>query len=131
MPQVSILDGRHHPVVVVGGGQAGLATSWQLTDRGLDHLVLEADRVGNEWREHRWDSFCLVTPNWQCRLPGFPYSGAEPNGFMLKDEIVRYLEDYVRFFQPPLREGISATRLQARAKGGFDVATTAGDCFAE
>ena len=123
--------GSHHNVVVIGGGQAGLAISYCLQQRGLEHVVLEKNRIGHEWREHRWDSFCLVTPNWQCRLPGFPYGGHDPRGFMLKDEIVRYLEDYVRFFQPPLREGVSAIRLHARAKGGFDVSTSAGDCFAE
>jgi putative flavoprotein involved in K+ transport len=111
MPQVSILDGGHHPVVVVGGGQAGLATSWQLTDRGVDHLVLEADRVGNEWRNRRWDSFCLVTPNWQCRLPGFPYAGPDGDGFMLRDEIVSYLENYADSFDVPLVEGVRATKL--------------------
>jgi putative flavoprotein involved in K+ transport len=111
MPQVSIHDGGHHPVVVVGGGQAGLATSWQLTDRGVDHLVLEADRVGNEWRNRRWDSFCLVTPNWQCRLPGFPYAGPDGDGFMLRDEIVSYLENYADSFDVPLVEGVRATKL--------------------
>ncbi|HEY0693725.1 MAG TPA: MSMEG_0569 family flavin-dependent oxidoreductase [Kribbella sp.] len=111
MPQVSIRDGGHHPVVVVGGGQAGLATSWQLTDRGLDHLVLEADRIGNEWRNRRWDSFCLVTPNWQCRLPGFPYAGPDGDGFMLRDEIVSYLENYADSFDVPLVEGVRATKL--------------------
>ncbi len=123
--------GTHHSVVVIGGGQAGLSMSYCLQQRGIDHVVLEKNRVGHEWREHRWDSFCLVTPNWQCRLPGFPYNGPDPHGFMLKDEIVRYLEDYVRFFQPPLHESVAATSLRPRAKGGFDVATTAGDCFAE
>ena len=123
--------GSHHNVVVIGGGQAGLAISYCLQQRGIEHVVLEKNRVGHEWREHRWDSFCLVTPNWQCRLPGFPYNGSDPHGFMLKDQIVQYLEDYVRFFRPPLHEGVSAIRLHARAKGGFDVSTSAGDCFAE
>ncbi len=123
--------GSHHNAVVIGGGQAGLAISYCLQQRGIEHVVLEKNRVGHEWREHRWDSFCLVTPNWQCRLPGFPYNGSDPHGFMLKDQIVQYLEDYVRFFRPPLHEGVSAIRLHARAKGGFDVSTSAGDCFAE
>ncbi|HZX05193.1 MSMEG_0569 family flavin-dependent oxidoreductase [Kribbella sp.] len=115
-------DGAHHPVVVVGGGQAGLATSRQLGWHGVDHLVLEADRVGSEWRNRRWDSFCLVTPNWQCRLPGFPYDGPEPDGFMVRDEIVGYLEDYRRTFDVPIVEGVRATRLDS----GFRIATTAG-----
>src|SRR5438445_9838461 len=130
MPQVSILDGRHHPVVVVGGGQAGLATSWQLTDRGLDHLVLEADRVGNEWRNRRWDSFCLVTPNWQCRLPGFPYAGPDGDGFMLRDEIVSYLENYADSFDVPLVEGGRATKL-TQDGDGFRLPTGHGTVTAD
>ena len=60
--------------VVVGGGQAGLATSHELTQAGVEHVVLERDRVGQTWRE-RWDTFCLVTPNWSVQLPGHPYAG--------------------------------------------------------
>jgi putative flavoprotein involved in K+ transport len=108
---------QHYPVVVVGGGQAGLAASWQLTAQGLDHVVLEADRVAGEWRNHRWDSFCLVTPNWQCRLPGFPYSGSDPDGFMVRDEIVDYLEAYVRSFEVPLVEGVRVTNLEQHDQG--------------
>src|SRR5256886_15414438 len=87
-----------HTVVVVGGGQAGLAMSWYLCERGIDHVVLERDRVGHEWRERRWDTFCLVTPNWQCRLPGFPYAGTDPDGFMGRAEVVSYLAEYVASF---------------------------------
>src|SRR5882757_11578371 len=68
--------GAHFPVAVVGGGQAGLSMSYCLRERGIGHVVLEANRVGHEWRERRWDSFCLVTPNWQCKLPGFAYQGS-------------------------------------------------------
>jgi putative flavoprotein involved in K+ transport len=130
MPQVSIREGGHYPVVVVGGGQAGLATSWQLTDRGLDHLVLEADRVGSEWRNRRWDSFCLVTPNWQCRLPGFPYAGPDGDGFMLRDEVVGYLENYASSFDVPLVEGVRATRL-TQDGDGFRLATDHGTVTAD
>ena len=98
------LDGARHNVVVIGGGQAGLSMSYCLGLRGIDHLVLDEATVGNEWRDRRWDSFCLVTPNWQCALPGFPYQGPEPHGFMLRDEIVSYLESYARSFGPPLAE---------------------------
>ncbi|HWV85416.1 MAG TPA: FAD-dependent monooxygenase, partial [Capillimicrobium sp.] len=77
-----------HEVVVVGGGQAGLSVSWWLTRHGIEHVVLERSRVASAWRAERWDSFCLVTPNWQCRLPGWPYAGPDPDGFMGRDEIV-------------------------------------------
>ncbi|MGW6199232.1 MSMEG_0569 family flavin-dependent oxidoreductase [Kribbella sp. NPDC055110] len=120
-------DGAHLPVVVVGGGQAGLATSRHLVAQGLDHVVLEADRVGSEWRNRRWDSFCLVTPNWQCRLPAFPYDGPDPDGFMVRDEIVDYLEAYKRSYDVPLVEGVRATRLEA----GFRLATSAGTITAD
>lgn len=115
-------DGAQYSVVVIGGGQAGLATSWHLTHRGIDHVVLEADRVGSEWRNRRWDSFCLVTPNWQCRLPGFPYDGPEPDGFMVRDDIVDYLERYAHSYDVPLVEGVRATQLDH----GFRLSTTAG-----
>ncbi|MFM2342445.1 MAG: hypothetical protein RLZZ592_2098, partial [Pseudomonadota bacterium] len=62
----------HYSVVIVGGGQAGLSASQVLKQRGIDHVVLEKHRVGHAWRQDRWDTFCLVTPNWQCRLPDFP-----------------------------------------------------------
>lgn len=120
--------GERRPVVVVGGGQAGLSMSHGLKQRGIDHVVLERHRVGFEWRERRWDSFCLVTPNWQCRLPGFPYPGPEPTGFMGKDAIVDYVEQYARSFDAPVMEGVSATALRPNAAGGFELETTAGRC---
>ena len=73
--------------VVIGAGQAGLATSHELTQAGVEHVVLERARVGETWR-NRWDSFCLVTPNWTIRLPGSDYDGDDPDGFMTRDEIV-------------------------------------------
>ena len=68
-------------VVVIGAGQAGLATSYYLTQQGRDHIVLEQDSVSESWRSSRWDSFCLVTPNWTVQLPGFPYQGPDLDGF--------------------------------------------------
>jgi putative flavoprotein involved in K+ transport len=125
------LDGIHRAVVVVGGGQAGLSMSYCLTQRGVDHLVLERGRIGGEWRDRRWDSFCLVTPNWQCNLPGHPYSGDDPDGFMVRDEIVRYIEDYAKSFDPPVVEGVEVTRLRQDRAGGFHVTTTAGTLTAD
>ncbi|MFI6932642.1 MSMEG_0569 family flavin-dependent oxidoreductase [Streptomyces sp. NPDC050287] len=125
------LAGAHYPVAVVGGGQAGLSVSYCLRERGVEHVVVERNRVGHEWRERRWDSFCLVTPNWQCRLPGFPYQGNDPDGFMVREEIVRYLEEYVAFFRPPLVEGVSVTGLRRSASGVFELATSDGDFTAD
>src|ERR1700704_5818498 len=88
------LDGMHREVLVAGGGQAGPSIRYCPDQAGGGHLVLEKSTVGNEWRERRWDSFCLVTPNWQCLLPGFPYPGPVQHGFMLRDEIADYVEAY-------------------------------------
>jgi putative flavoprotein involved in K+ transport len=118
-------------VAVIGGGQAGLSMSYCLKERGIDHFVFEKNRIGHEWRERRWDSFCLVTPNWQCKLPGFPYRGSEPFGFMQKDEIVRYLEGYAASFEPPIFEGVTVTALRRRAAGAFELDTTLGVCVAD
>ncbi|WP_433305284.1 MSMEG_0569 family flavin-dependent oxidoreductase [Actinoplanes sp. CA-030573] len=116
----------HHAVAVVGGGQAGLSMSWYLRQRGVDHVVIERERVGHEWRERRWDSFCLVTPNWQCKLPGFAYAGDDPDGFMPGSEVAGFLEKYAASFDPPLVEGVAVTRLRRTAGGVFELVTTAG-----
>jgi len=113
-------------VVIVGGGQAGLSMSYCLKQRGIEHLVLERHHVGHEWRTARWDSFCLVTPNWQCQLPGFGYDGDDPDGFMTRDEIIDYVERYADSFDPPLREGVAVSALRRDEHGGFDLETTDG-----
>jgi putative flavoprotein involved in K+ transport len=113
-------------VAVVGGGQAGLAVSHELTKAGVEHPVLERGRVGQTWRG-RWDSFCPVTPNWTVRLPGHHYQGAEPDGFMPKDEIVAYLEGYAASFGAPVREGVEVVSLASAPGGGFVLETTAGE----
>jgi putative flavoprotein involved in K+ transport len=121
----------HYPVIVVGGGQAGLSMSYCLKERGINHLVFEQHRLGEAWRSKRWDTFCLVTPNWQCQLPGFSYQGNEPHGFMGKEEIVQYLEAYARAFDPPLRQGVVVSRLRAHESGAFEISTSEGDHFAD
>lgn len=78
--------------VVVGAGQAGLATSYFLSARGRDHVVLERGRVGETWRSERWDGFCLNTPRWTQQLPGFEYAGDDPDGFSPLAEVIEYVE---------------------------------------
>lgn len=117
---------EHHSVLIIGGGQAGLSMSYCLKERGIDHLVFEKHRIAEAWRSKRWDSFCLVTPNWQCQLPGFSYSGDDPKGFMVKEEIVAYIEAYARSFDPPVKEGVSVQRLRSDGAGGFEVTTDTG-----
>ncbi|MBM7345025.1 MSMEG_0569 family flavin-dependent oxidoreductase [Pantoea coffeiphila] len=121
---------NHYPVVIIGGGQAGLAMSWHLTQRHIRHIVLERHQLAWAWRHQRWDNFCLVTPNWQCRLPGFPYDGSDPNGFMLRDDIVAYIERYARSFNAPLREGVTVEQVTQRGEG-FQLRTSAGEFLAD
>lgn len=116
---------EHVDVIVVGAGQAGLALSHELSAAGVEHVVLERGRVGETWRR-RWDTFCFVTPNWTMRLPGRPYGGPDPHGFMSRDEIVASLEDYASAFAAPVREGVTAAGIEASPDGGFIVQTTAG-----
>jgi len=111
--------------VIVGGGQAGLAVSHALEAAGVDHVVLERGRIGETWRG-RWRSFCLVTPNWSVQLPGRPYDGDDPDGFMPRDEIVAYLERYAQHGALPVRESVDVTALTTAAGGGFVLETTDG-----
>src|SRR5919199_4285620 len=104
--------------VVIGGGQAGLAVSHELTEAGVGHVVLERGRVGETWRG-RWDSFCLVTPNWSVQLPGHHYDGDDPHGFMPRDDIVAYLERYAARFDAPVHEGVDVTSVRPLDDGGF------------
>ncbi|MEL6881355.1 MAG: FAD-dependent oxidoreductase, partial [Cyanobacteria bacterium J06607_10] len=96
----------HFPVVIVGGGQAGLSISYCLQQRGIDNVIFEKHKIADAWASKRWDSFCLVTPNWQCTLPGYHYKGSDPNGFMQRDEIVQYVRDYAKSFGPCIKEGV-------------------------
>jgi len=91
--------------VVIGGGQAGLAMSHCLAERGIDHVVLERGRVGERWLSERWDSARLLSPNWQTRLPGFRYRGDDPDGYMTMPEVARYLAGYAGSFAAPLETG--------------------------
>ena len=91
-------------VLIIGAGQAGLAMSRCLSDLGIEHLVLDRGPVAGRWRSERWASLRLLTPNWMTRLPGFAYSGPDPDGFMRKDELVRFLNRYARDFDAPVLE---------------------------
>jgi putative flavoprotein involved in K+ transport len=108
------MSGQSVDVVIVGGGQAGLAMSYYLTEQGRPHVVLEQDRIAESWRSKRWDSLRLIAPNWSLRLPGLAYSGDDPDGFMGKDEVVAHLETYARSFATPVREGVWVTTIERR-----------------
>lgn len=121
----------HVPVLIIGGGQAGLSVSWYLMQEGIEHVVLERHRKFESWRNNRRDSFCLVTPNWQCRLPGWHYKGADPDGFILRQEIVDYLDGFAESFSPPLREGVDVTHVSPCDGGGYWIETSSGNLTAE
>jgi putative flavoprotein involved in K+ transport len=104
---------RNVEVAIIGGGQAGLATSWYLTQAKVDHVVLESRRVAETWRTRRWDSFCLVTPNWSVRLPGATYAGPDPDGFMPLTDLVDYFQDWADSFHAPVEEDTSVASLEA------------------
>jgi putative flavoprotein involved in K+ transport len=113
MPQTASIE-----TVIIGGGQAGLATSYCLTERGHPHLVLEqAAQPAHVWRSERWDSFTLVTPNWSIRLPGATYDGDAPDGFMPRDELGAMFDQYVARFHPPMRYGVRVTAVEAAEEG--------------
>jgi putative flavoprotein involved in K+ transport len=120
---------RSAEAIVIGGGQAGLAMSRALRDRGIQHVVLERGRVAERWRSERWESLQMLTPRWMSRLPGWTYRGADPNGYMTRDELIDYLADYARSFQAPVECGVTVTSV-ARDGTGYRVKTTHGDWWA-
>jgi putative flavoprotein involved in K+ transport len=122
---------KHTDVAIIGGGQAGLSMSYCLTQHGRDHVVFERDRIGESWRSGRWDSFTLVTPNWTLRLPGFPYAGDDPDGFMPRDGIFDYLERYAASFSAPVHSGVRVLSVEPHMDGDFLLTTTEGDYLAQ
>lgn len=99
--------------VIIGGGQAGLSLSYYFSRAGREHVVLEkSSQVANTWRNHRWDSFTLITPNWTFRLPGAEYANSEPGGFMLKSEIIHRFEKYEQENHLPVSYSTEVTRVE-------------------
>jgi putative flavoprotein involved in K+ transport len=95
--------------LIIGAGQAGLALSRCLTETGHEHLLLDRGRVAERWRSERWDSFRLLTPNWLTRLPGYRYTGPDPDGFMTGREVIDFFDGYAASFRPPVRTGVTVT----------------------
>lgn len=116
---------RRHDVVIIGAGQGGLAVSHYLSGPGIEHVVLERSSIASSWRDHRWDSFCTVTPNWSIRLPGAEYAGDDPDGFLSRDELVRHFERWAASFDAPVRCGVEATGVRP-VRDGFEVDTRDG-----
>jgi putative flavoprotein involved in K+ transport len=108
--------------VIIGAGQSGLAMSRHLADRAIDHVLLERGEVANSWRKERWDSLRLLTPNWQSRLPGFAYSGDDPDGYMSMSEVVGYLQRYADHLRAPVQTGTRVTKV-SKTDDGYAVTT--------
>jgi putative flavoprotein involved in K+ transport len=117
---------KHTGTVVIGGGHAGLAMSCCLTERGLDHVVLERGKVGERWRSERWDSLRLLTPNWQSRLPNWHYRGQDPDGYMTMPEFIAYLEGYASSFNAPVLTGTTVRSVERCGPDRFRVVTDRG-----
>ncbi|MYE58030.1 MAG: SidA/IucD/PvdA family monooxygenase [Alphaproteobacteria bacterium] len=116
-------------VLVIGAGQGGLSASYFLTRAGVSHRIVDRGGVAHAWERHRWDSFCLVTPNWTVNLPGRPYDGDDPDGFMLRDDFVAYMKDWAGSFDAPVTAGVEAKQI-ARTGRQFRVSTNKGDISA-
>lgn len=111
---------------MIGAGHAGLAASRLLAERSLDHVVLERGEVANSWRRERWDSLRLLTPNWQTRLPGFTYAGADPDGYMTMGELIAFLSQFATLSSVPVRTNTNVTAV-TRVDRGYHVATSNGE----
>jgi len=125
------LSAERVTAVVVGAGHAGLAASYFLGDRSIDHVVLERGEVANSWRTERWDSLRLLTPNWQSRLPGLRYEGPDPDGYLTVPEVISLIERFAATTRAPVRTGVNVTSVRG-SPDGYRVTTSHGeiDCRA-
>jgi putative flavoprotein involved in K+ transport len=116
---------RSATTIIIGAGQSGLAMSRHLTARSIDHVVLERGEVANSWRTQRWDSLRLLTPNWQSRLPGYAYTGDDPDGFMTMSEIHSFLQRYAELSRAPVAPGTRVMRVR-RQDERYELSTSQG-----
>jgi putative flavoprotein involved in K+ transport len=116
--------------LIIGGGQAGLVMSHRLKQRGLSHLVLERHRIAERWRSERWDGLKFQFPNWSVRLPEFSFPHTEPDAFAGTGEIVKFIEAYAAFVDPPIRCGVEVTRMRRADDGAGFVAETSDGVIA-
>jgi putative flavoprotein involved in K+ transport len=112
--------------VIIGAGHAGLAMSRCLTERSIDHVVLERGEVAHSWRTERWDSLHLLTPNWQSRLPGFGYQGNDPDGYRALPQVIEFIASYAKTIAAPVRTHTTVTSVRA-TEAGYLVRTDQGD----
>lgn len=117
-------------VVIIGAGHSGLAMSRRLTERSIDHVVLERGEAGNSWSTDRWESLRLLTPNWQSALPGFEHEFADPDGYLTAPEVADYLGAYARAVDAPVRTGVTVTSVQP-VDPGYRIVTSDGEWTAD
>lgn len=114
-------------VVVIGGGQAGIAMSEHLSDRGVAHVVLEKHRVAEAWRTRRWDSLVANGPAWHDRFPTQEFEETDPDGFATKAEVADYFQKLVDRKDLPVRTGMTVTSVEENSGGrGCRVTTDSG-----
>lgn len=125
IPDINAGNQQVLDTIIIGAGHAGLAVSYCLSERSINHLVIERGEVANSWRNERWNSLKLLTPNWQSRLPGFSYSGDDPDGFMSTREVIEFIDDYARYCKAPVRTGTTVISLKQHPNG-YQVTTERG-----
>ena len=112
-------------VIVIGAGQSGLAMSRFLSERSIEHLVLERGDIANSWRKERWDSLRMLTPNWQASLPGYAYAGADPDAYMSMTEVADFVSGYASFTRAPVMTGVDVKSVSP-IDGGYRIVTNQG-----
>ncbi|MEU6645531.1 NAD(P)/FAD-dependent oxidoreductase [Saccharomonospora sp. NPDC046836] len=121
------MSSREVEVLVVGGGQAGLAMSEHLSDCGVPHLVVERHRIAERWRSERWDSLVANGPAWHDRFPGLEFVDLDPDAFASKEKIADYFEAYADKISAPVQTGVEVTSVRRHAgRPGFRVETSDG-----
>ena len=103
--------------VVIGAGHSGLAMSYCLNERWVEHVLLERSDVANSWKTERWDSLKLLTPNWQSRLPGLAYEGDDPDGFMTVPEVISFVDHYADVISAPIQTRTTVTSVRCSGDG--------------
>ncbi len=119
-------SGRNIDVVVIGAGHAGLSFSHCLAESAIDHVILERGEIANSWRHERWDSLTLLTPNWQCKVPGYSYSGDDPDGFMAVPQLIEFIDEYAAMNSAPVRTHTLVTSVRPD-DGRYRVVTDDGE----
>lgn len=117
---------RDITAVIIGAGHAGLAMSARLSERSIDHVVLERGEVANSWRTERWDSLRLLTPNWQSRLPGYEYRGNDPDGYRTIPQVVDFIQAYADTIAAPVQTDTTVNTVTP-SDTGYRIETGRGD----